>query len=58
MAALKLRQLPERFAATGYVCSDHFTEGDFKRNLRAELLRSDQVRDQRKLVAGAVPPRV
>ena len=47
MVALKLKQLPERFAETGYVCSEHFTEGDFKRNLRPELLGSEWVRARR-----------
>ena len=55
VAALKLKQLPERFATTGYACSDHFTEGDFKRNRRAKLFGSERVCDRWELVAGAVP---
>ena len=33
VAALKLKRLPERFAETGHVCSEHFVESDFKRDL-------------------------
>ena len=57
MVALKLKQLPERFAEMGYVCSEHFTKGDFKRNLRAELLGSERVRARRELIPLAVPYR-
>ena len=34
----KLKNLPEHFGDTGYVCSDHFLTEDFKRDLQAELL--------------------
>ena len=55
MVAPKLKQLPERFAETGYVCSEHFTEGDFKRNLRAELLGSERVCARQEVIPGAAP---
>ena len=52
VAALKLKRLPERYAETGYVCSEHFVESDFKRDLRAELMGTPL---RRTLVEEAVP---
>ncbi len=42
VAALRVKNLPDRYAETGYVCSAHFTESDFKRDLRAELLGASE----------------
>ena len=52
VAALKLKRLPERYAETGYVCSEHFVQSDFKRDLRAELMGTPLGRT---LVEEAVP---
>ena len=52
VAALKLKRLTERYAETGYVCSEHFVESDFKRDLRAELMGTPL---RRTLVEEAVP---
>ena len=52
VAALKLKDVPN--PDTSYICSEHFLESDFKRDLRAEML-GPAGRKRRELLDGAVP---
>lgn len=52
VTAISRENLPDRYAETAYVCSDHFLPEDFERNLQAELTKKAH---RPRLKAGAVP---
>ena len=52
VVALKLKKLPPHYDRTGYVCSEHFREEDYQRDLQAELLGTKK---RRVLKEGSVP---